>query len=304
MPRRDYSSKKSHSYQAPRKLVHRNKLKSEIIKKRVSIFITSIVLCGFILSVFYWLFFSSVFRLTNIIFEDENGPSTHAVLLQKVSEILKDRIFLVLPRSSFFLFSPEQAAKTLHSFLDYKPPIEDITIQAQFPHTIKIGFHHKISRLKVVVQTMIDSEVLASSFLVDSHGSIIADGSGDEGDALSVAHIITKTPEQFSFGKKILEQNVVSSTLTLYALFKSGSTTLPHIDYIEFSGDDFTQGAAHMREGFIVYVSFKYPLQEQLNNLLLTLENIKHDKNRLTYIDLRIENRAYACCNLGVKEGN
>lgn len=318
MSRRDYSSK-IHKYQTPRKLVRRDKLKGEIIKKRLRFLTIAIGSFSLILSAAYWLFFAPIFHLTNITLENESGPATHAELLQKVNEIFNSRVFFILPKSSYFLFSAKEAEKTLNDFTDYQPSIENITAQVKFPNRINILFKQKIPRLKVVVRPVTvenEEQIVASDadveldfqiepplYLVDAQGVIVAERMEDKSyDILPIVHLLTKTSEPFALGKQIFSNDVVSSTIAMYDFFKAHLIALPQIDYIEFSEDNLMEGAIHTSVGFIVYVSFKHSLQEQLNRLLLTLENVKDKKDNLSYIDLRIENRAYLCCNLGIEK--
>ena len=100
-----------------------------------------------------------------------------------------------------------------------------------------------------------------------------------------------------------MEKEILARIFFLYTTFNPKESNLqdsfPHADFFEVQEDSLEEVSVKMAEGYRVYFSFLYPLQTQIDNLLSTIYKIGKDKQgEIQYVDMRIQGRAYACCDL------
>jgi cell division septal protein FtsQ len=317
MSRRDYSSKKSHAYQTPRKSVRRDKLKREIFKKRLKILGIITFFIGFVVGAFYLIFVTSLFAIKNVVVRDAIGrDEIHQQLTTFVTEILDENLWRIprIPGRNFFLFSEgELKAQILEH--DFTPPIEYVSVTKQWPDTIRIDFKKKVVRFRVVAvegnddQNAVKDEDIdkgtiqeTQDFLIDGNGFIIEkatftkDKSAKE-EPLPI--IFLSTQRLFTKSSVMMNKEVLDSIFFLDTSFHKGLS--PNVGFFEVHDDIGDEVTVKMKEGYRVYFSFSYPLQTQVDNLLSTIDKVGQEKQReIKYIDLRIQGRAYACCDLGI----
>lgn len=338
MSRRDYSSKKSHVYQTPRKSVRRDKLKREIFKKRLKILGMSAFFIGFVAGVFYLMFVSPLFAIKNIIVRDALGKGeTHQQLTSFVTEILDEKLWHIpsIPRRNFFLFLESALEETILE-RDFTPPIEYVSVSKQWPHTLLIDFKKRVVRFRVVIvkerqdQSTVSenlsksdkdveianngsssrqesiAEEATQDFLIDGNGFVIATAPFTEDESLkeeSLPIIFLSTQRSFTQASVIMDKEALDRIFFLYTAFRPKESirqdSFPHVDFFEVQDDLWDEVTVKMTEGYRVYFSSSYPLQTQKDNLLSTIYKIGKDKQgELKYIDMRIQGRAYACCDL------
>ena len=299
MPRRDYASKQSHNYKAPRKHIRRDKLKKEIIKKRLKFFLYTIVLLGFVFSVNYWFFFSSLLVIDKIEVRGERGEE-HQQLSALVYQKLKQKKWHLLPQSNYFLFSADQFAQEL-KHQDINPPVFEISVQKVWPNKLLLSFKKRIPRLRIITineseDKETDIKISQHDYLVDDKGFVVDDTPQDLGDE-PVVYLDLFGDKNFKGGETILGEGTVNNLIKLYNIFTNTNTGLS-VAYFRLIQQEMSAVKVYTDQGYYIYFSFDYPLQKQINHLILSLNKIGEQRNKLEYLDLRIEDRAYACCGL------
>ncbi len=310
MPRRDYS-KKSHVYKAPRMHVRRDKVKLEIVKKRVRAFFFSIVLAGFIAAVGYWIFFSPIFMIADFVAQEEtkeNGleNSLRDEVKSFATEYQNQRIFFILPRQNYFLFSAENL-KTKLIQTHFNVPVEAFTVQKKFPRSASIIFKRRFPRLIVVTRREIHEgesvKIIEKAYLADSSGVVV---SADTSPAhTNLPRIIFATNAEFAKYDVILDAPSVLAVLSLIdnlAKNREASTNpAPGVKEIEIQKERPDEFIVKTEDGYSIYFTFQYDLTKQITYLMNLLLKIGDRGKQVTYIDLRVDNRAYVCCNLSIQ---
>ncbi|MFH1713363.1 MAG: hypothetical protein ABH896_04230 [Candidatus Jacksonbacteria bacterium] len=312
VPRRDYASLKSHSYKAPRRLIKKEKLKKEVIKRRFKTGLAIISITGLLASIFYWIFFSSLLLINEIEMGDEKGEVyVHMQIADLAWQKLQNKIWHFLPQNNYLLFKTDAFLKELEDSADLNLLVKKVAVQKIWPHKLLITFQKRTPKAKIVAvreeKIIIHNEDIneAKEEIVISKHSYLVD---DEAVILGKDSLVELEPtielavsRDFNKGDKILEQGIISQILNSYNFFKDAG--LP-IAYFQLNSDNADSIKAYITgRNYYLYLSLDYSLQKQINNLLLTLERIgEAEAGKLQYIDLRIEERAYACCDLKIEE--
>ena len=325
MARRDYAAKKAHSYKAPRKLVRRDHLRSEIIKRALRQIAYVLVFIGFIASLAYWIFFSPLFLIQDVEARGEGGEE-HTGVLYEAYQLLAGHWWFFVSKSHYILLSEREFASKLENS-DMYPIIEDVHVEKIWPNKLLVTFKERISRLTVIAvskdsaRSLVGDDHATSSdpflyekenvgphmmrrvgeYLTDRKG--IVTGQAEEKDEGSSQYprvfVEADSKGQFRQGENIIGEKVVEQIMLLHRTFET-YPYLPKIDYF-FTTDALSLGdiALYTKEGYMIYFTGDYSLQKQVNHLLLTLERVGElQQKNLKYIDLRLENRSYVCCNL------
>lgn len=312
MSRRDYS-KKSHAYRAPRMHVRRDKVKREIVKKRVKAFFIAAGFISWTASIGYWAFLSPLFIISDLRVEDtlqNQFPAKHAEIEAFVRAYADKRIFFIFPRKNYFLFSPARLIRDLEK-TQFNPPVETFTIQTEFPRKVLVTFALRVPRLVVVTrevrqktqsETAVSEEnsaggevkgesveVIEHNYLADGEGVVV--GANPKISSPALPRVVLKTGKVFKQYDAILPAPLVTAVFTLMENFEKR---------MEFEADpehddEFT---ARTENGYSIYFSLQYPLSKQLTYFESVISKIGDRQSQITYIDLRIDNRAYICCNL------
>lgn len=300
MPKRDYAAKKPHAYTVPRNQIRRDKLRREVIKKRIKITGLVISQIGLMVTIVYWVFFSSVFEINHLIVSDDIGEP-HVQVRATVLEYLNQRSWLILPRKNYFIFNKSALMDDLRQFGEFNPPIYDIEIEQKRPKMLIVRFKRRVAYVFITVikrEPAPDyTETAVGYFLIDSHGYAVEqwreeDRPGVDQLTLPIVRLITAS--QIKPGQKVLSAELIDQIVYIDDLFKR--YMMPRIEYFEIDFDHINAITVNT-PNYNVYFSLDYSLQNQADNLLLSLEKIGDQSNKLVYIDLRIQNRAYVCCD-------
>lgn len=315
MSRRDYSSKKSHTYQTARKSVRRDKLKREILKRRLKIVGAAVFLIGFFTGIFYLIFVSPLFAIQTILVRDASGKNEHHEELELfVREIVNEKLWKV-PKRNFFLLSSDTLAKRIEE-THFTPPIEEVYVAKQWPHMIVVDFKKRIVRFRVVVAKKnfakdsgepspdggegLNKEAEKQEYLIDSSGFIVEVGPFKKDSIKEPLPVINfSTERQFAKAMVIANREILEGVVLLDTAFSSPDLH-KKVDFFEIKDSLSNEVLVKLAEGYRIYFSTAYPLQTQINNLVSIVDKIGKDKqDKIEYVDMRIEGRAYACCNLG-----
>lgn len=338
MSRRDYSSKKSHAYQTPRTSIHKGKVKREVIKRRIRIIgliLLSIMMIGGIVYVF---FFSSLFTLHTIIVRDiEQENKTHEQLYRITQGMLEEKILGIFPGKNYFLFSKKTLLQRIKEN-KITPPVEEVYVSKKLSHTLILAFKRRIGIVRVIRMERISytkpqeggevvnneiavpqieyKEEKREEYIVDAYGIVVdkissfTDTSIRSELPVEVPSIRYFTRRSFEKDDAIVGESIVQQILNLYATFK-GTTAFRRllnfpdgrekVNFFELREDFLNDIIVMMSNKYRIHFSLLHPLQNQINNLVLTLEKVGEENyGKLEYIDLRVEGRVYACCNLAI----
>lgn len=310
MPRRDYASLKSHTYKSPRRLIKKEKLRKEVIKRRLKISLAIISIISLLATIFYWIFFSSLLRINKIEISDEKEEA-YLLIADLTRKQLQDKIWHFLPHSNYLLFQTGSFLKELENSAELNLLIKEISVQKIWPHKLLISYQTRAPKIRIAAfkeekrivhntdTNEPEEEIIINkfSYLVDDTGLVL-----DENSILELEPTVELAKAgDFKKGDIVLKQGTIGKILNLYTLFKN--VGLP-IAYFQLPSDDADSIVAYITgQNYYLYFNLNNSLQKQINNLLLTLERIGDtEASKLQYIDLRIEERAYACCDLKIEK--
>ncbi len=328
MSRRDYS-KKSHSYKAPRMHIRRDKMKREITKKRAKALFFSIILACFIAVIGYWIFFSSLFMITDFSVRESvsDGKAYGEREIKKHTEVeafaasyLNERVFFIFPRRNYFFFSGENLKNKLMQ-TRFDSPVETFDVQTSFPHKAVVAFIRRIPRLTVVTRREIQEtvskdkegesmanqesvKIVERTYLVDASGIVVAE-QDDMHIPLSLPRVVFITSEAFAKYDVILDEPHIAQLLSILDNLQKSSETapqpLPGVKEVEINESRPDEFVINTEEGYRIYFTLQYPSEKQIIYLKSLLLKIGDRRHEITYIDLRVDNRAYVCCNLEIQ---
>jgi hypothetical protein len=136
---------------------------------------------------------------------------------------------------------------------------------------------------------IICKENTGNCFYVDKNGIIFEDAPQTSGSLVLL--IKDSSLEEFSLGKKILEEQIITSI----ADFRENlfSQTNIKINWFEISTHPPKESKIITSEGWYLLLDLTRDTQKQLSILKTALDEKIKNRENLEYIDLRIENRIY-----------
>jgi len=136
---------------------------------------------------------------------------------------------------------------------------------------------------------IICKENIGNCFYIDKNGVIFEDAPQTSGSLILL--IKDSSSEDFSLGKKILEEQIVGSI----ADFKEGLFSLTNIkiNWFEIYIHPPKESKVITSEGWYLLLDLTRDIKKQLSILKTALDEKIKDRKNLEYIDLRIENRIY-----------
>jgi len=316
MPRRrDYSSSKSHKYKPPRRSVQRDKLKKEIVKRRFKFFLSLFVSIVFLACLVYWFFFADLFLIKQVVSLEVNGEKKqHAQLINIIQEELSVKKIYIFPASNFWLVKPKSIEATIFDLQKQgkiNPPIQFAKIKKKWPNKLLLEFKQRVPRIKIVVlreitapRSLEENQELASLlqsdyYLIDNQGVVVRKGVNLKDQYQESPVLWLKNQQVFSQEQVILEPEFLNQILNLYELVLEQEQIAIKRFWINLNKQNEIK--IDTTDGYYIIFNLDYSLQEQINNLILLLSKVGDRVNKeLEYIDLRIKNRAYACCNLNL----
>ncbi|MCX7778800.1 MAG: cell division protein FtsQ/DivIB [Patescibacteria group bacterium] len=247
-------------------------------KKTVSKFLIWVIIffvVFLISSLFYLIFFSSIFKIRYISFEVNDQP-----LLKIDEELLKSEINKILSKKFYFLtldnifFLPK---KEIENLFTSDRQIEKFQIFKIFPNGMKI----KIDLWQPVATFLSQG---GDYLLLNKNGAIIKKINESEATLADLPMIVDLS-------------NRPMGTLPLLSIFEFFKKTtnfdckIRRIEIIEEKGVLSYQ--AITSENWKIYFEPKENLSEQINNLALILREKIDDRQKLEYIDLRFGHRIF-----------
>lgn len=274
----------------------------------------------------WFLFFSKIFALTNIIIESEN-VTTREKAKEIIGDVLSKKQWDFISRSNIFLVPKSEIGDELHKQFF----IEELVFRKRFPNTIVIILKEKESHIELFTQSQ--------RFLLDNEGRVIREVpqiiEALEDPAFSLeketSHNIIdekiekstgdetslkETPPQKDFFKErvIMEGDNMVIYLMESSIIVSGdqiftSDDISHISdmlsvskniigmpllYITFPKQTESEIRLKTKEDWEIVFDLKKDIPKQLQNFeLVYKEKFLEKREELHYIDLRFDERVY-----------
>ena len=253
---------------------HRIKRKKSIISCRF--FWLSLLIFVIIGTVFYFLFFSEIFQVKEIVITGEKK-----VLKQELESFMEKRLenkILFYKTKSIFVVGLNEIKKGI---LDSFPQIAEVEIKRVLPNTLNVVV---TERLGLAIWCWEDN-----CFFLDNEGVLFE-------EVRLRTELIKIIDEQntnsFAFGERVIEKEKLSQILKIESELKNG-LKIP-LEEIRIVSENRLN--VKTKEGWEIYFSLKEDLDWQLTRLKLVLlekEVPFQIREELQYIDLRFEKVYY-----------
>lgn len=233
-----------------------------------------------LISLFYFVFFSSLFKVNNIIIEgNRNIPADK--LKAEIESEFKNKYLLVFPFNNLLVLPKDK----LDTHLKEKfKRIDTIQIQKQLVNVLHINIIEKRGAFKWCR--------LDGCFLVNEQGlayNILLDETTLTEEEKALLTIKESTSGLPAVNEKIIDSDFIKIIWEINDMLES--------DIAEFTTPSILAGRVVlvMKDGWQLILSFDWPIKEQLTNLkaLFSDEITLEQRKNLEYIDLTVQGRAY-----------
>lgn len=281
-----------------------NQFKTNYRQKKKSKFVVRVAIFGGLFFVlvgvaFYVLIFLPQFKIQKILVEG-NKEIESSRIEETAKPILQEKFFGKIPKDNFILLPVNKIRETI---LDNFPEIKDISVEKKL---ISRQLVLKIQeRQASAIWCQASSEQLASGtstqnsqsslpqagdcFFIDESGFLFANAPILSGGLLATVFDETLVQPQ-------IKEELNNSPLLEFILEAKKSAIALGLDLSDFIVKPQTAGQIEILapEGWQIYLSLEEPAANQMAALKKVLdEEIKNQKSRLEYIDLRVQNRVY-----------
>lgn len=245
-------------------------------KLRQRVLIYSLLVALFFLG--YLLFYSNVFKIENIILEGSKDFSqTEANEL--VAKILDSYRWLILPQNNYFLFGKSHFNKEFQE----KYPFSELSIKKSFPSTLNIEIRQGINQ-----SVWIANEQL---FLIDHEGVVVRRLPFSDLSSVKIPLIYDLSNTKIEIGETALELETLKLVQDLQQNFNSYNLPKIELDYFKIDSPRANYVKLVAKQGFEIHLNTILPLIKQIYKLQKSLEAGKIDLNKISYINLRIDDQ-------------
>ena len=231
----------------------------------------------------YFLFFSRETEVRDISFVgNETIPS--ATIEMTVLGTVSGKYFSIFPRNNFFLLPKDALIQNME---DISPKIKSVTIRRIFPSGMEIGIEE---RPVVILWRSASGDFLLNEDGTVSHHPNLPLVSGESFSFL----VHDEGGRDAAVDDTVTEAGTVSFIGDFVQKFESRfGKTLSHEVWVpsRFSGEL----SFHAEEGFDILLDSHFKADDILTTLQAAMERgiVEEDRQRLSRIDLRTENRVY-----------
>ncbi len=250
----------------------------------------------FLATLCYVLFFS-VFFLVGVPEIRGTERISQTAFLASVENQLTGKYLGMFPKRNFFLIRP----RALESFLRAEYPLlSSITVTRVFPDGLSLSVTEKERILLWCLKQFAETgEEMAASenscFLIDETGRA-RDGKRAllEENTTVTLFITDMSARAVMEGERVLDPSYGDFVIHIHRLFEDQVGIAIGAEYTTVSRFA-NEVRAKTSEGWEVYFNTEIPLTASLNTLTLLLEKelLPEKRSRLSYVDLRTENRVY-----------
>jgi len=251
---------------------HRIKRKKPILKNRF--FWLGILIFIFVVSLFYFLFFSEIFQLEKIIVTGEKKVSKEDIKLV-VEEKIEKKILFFKTKSIFLVNISEIKKDILGSF----PKIAEVEIKRGFPDVLNVLV---IERLGLAIWCQNER-----CFLLDTEG-VIFEEPFPRTDLIKIMD--RQNLDSLILGEKVIDKKLLSQVFEIESKLKRDLK----IQFHELSIISGERWNIMTSEGWKIFLNPQGDIEWQLTKLKAVLEEEIPPENRgdLEHIELRFGNLA------------
>lgn len=288
MAQRDYAYRQVHSYQTPRKQIRRQQLKAEIIKRRVivaSVITGTVCLLG---ALIYGAFWSPLFRIQSIAISGVT-ESEQTMWLDLLRDYTSRKTWFICPRNNYFLLSTDKVREYLAASGDEILMFHNFDIKKKWPNKLEVSLFERQPYLKI--------NQYVNHYYIDQEGVRLSDKIAFKATTktASIPSVDYISNAQKKVGETVLSPEFIKKIIIVLKAWQEPGLPLAKSFTVN---SKWSQIEVKTKAGYRIILSLDRSLQDQLNYLRLVLQKIGDKGAELKYIDLRIENRAYTCCNL------
>lgn len=250
-----------------------------------------------LLFLFYLLFWSNIFKISNIVVTGANEANT-AQISSIVNKQLQERRFLLFSQSNLWFFSSKmtqnevEKAIILESVAIKKRPLKTLKIEVK-EKTNQITLESKgkyyyldpnglvVKELLVANLTLVEGESAANA-----PGEALLDMSAIDPN-IPLVHDLTEN--KIEVGKAYLKPQLIKFVIDLSAQLTQNNLKVKGFELPDISGKEVR---AVLEAGYRVYFNAQTDLGQQLANLKLVIREKVKDR-KIQYIDLRLIDKIY-----------
>jgi cell division septal protein FtsQ len=278
---------RSNKIQKDRLVVKRNKQpirREDPEKKRpIGRLVYYFLLLLFFAVVIYILFFSQFLNVQALALQGTNELS-HEEVLEKINSSYQGKYLGFLPKNNIILISKEKIKKNLLS--DF-PKIKNVAIKKIFPSSLDIHVEERSSLILWCSG--------GPCYIIDEKGYAFTAVPLDVPEVVenNLIKLVDTSARPISVGQKIIEENYVNFLLELREKLRNTDIGI---------GEEWKTPSLVAEEveipaasGWRIYFSGKLSLEKSLRTLKTFLEEEvpAEKREKLEYVDLRVENKVY-----------
>ncbi len=260
-------------------------------RQRLTKFIIVFGIFFFLVLIYWFIFLSNFFQITEIDFINYKGPNKE-IILSEINNYFKIRnnkfvpqiIFKIFPQfqknqKNMLLFSAERLSLYLKEkqpeFKEVKPVL-DIGKQ-----TLKIGF---ILREADYLYCQDNKDC----YFLDNEGIVFS--KAPEITSSLLKKIISTKPQEIILGKAIIGESLIKKIENFYKLTERKGSPFK-INYFEIDPDNYSKLTIKTQEGWLLYIN----PNDDFEYLLKIIGQLKAEKDfsRINYLDCRFLPKIY-----------
>ncbi len=237
-----------------------------------------IFLLALILGTIYLIFISPIFRIKNISAQGTDKVSGESIV-NAVNQYLGGSYFRIISKKNFLFASDKKIAAFLQ---DNFKELKEITVTKKFPASLAIAATGREKAMTYCGQE--------KCFYIDGEG-IVFDQAPEIYGGINIV-LKDYSGRQIKLGDKAIEPSLISFMLKDNQLLLEDL----NLSLLNFQIDSYPSidVRAITAEDWKIIFDINRDPQPQIDALKAILdEKIKDQRNRLDYIDLRVEDRAY-----------
>lgn len=247
----------------------------------------------------WFVAFSPTFRVTDIqVRGTDRIPSWE--VQDAVSELLKERRWLLLPKTSLLVLSEENITEALNE----RFVLESLSVTKRPPHTLLIDLRERVSAVLLQLpdgsQGLIDLEGAVTRLYKAEEAIDVIPKLGpsiDEQQGRTRAQypvLYDDKNEKLELRDQAIRPETVQAVIELPKLFDARFGRAPYLAETRIDGMSSQTLRVVTSEGWAIYLDASRSLSEQLENAQTILKNkIGGDRANLDYIDVRFGDKIF-----------
>lgn len=232
----------------------------------------------FVAALVWFIFFSGVFRIKNVIVEGANRTPVGEIE-NLVWRMTQNKRFIIGRQSNIFLFSDAQ----LKNLMNENYSFDGIAIKKKLFNTIIVSIKEK--------QPVAAWKEGNSYYLIDAEGNIVANAGSLDINQKETPLIENQGAPMVNYKKVDINGNEINYILKLFDIFKNNSD-FPLSKFVVDS--DINTVKVFLVRGPAIYFNVQGDINNQMNKLLTLYKGELRDNfNKQSYLDLRFGDRVY-----------